>query len=129
MTTKQFDELFNDFFNMPTYYTKSNYNTYTPNKMTVDLQDDKLELAFSVVGHDPKNVDVTLTEDKVSIRAKKNKEDKSVTGQFASDIDETITLTKEYDGTTANAEIKNGLLIISIDKSEEQKPKKLSIKF
>jgi HSP20 family protein len=97
--------------------------------MTVDLQDDKLELAFSVVGHDPKNVDVTLTEDKVSIRAKKNKEDKSVIGQFASDIDETITLTKEYDGTTANAEIKNGLLIISIDKREEQKPKKLSIKF
>lgn len=129
MTTKEFDKLFNDFFSMPMYYTKSNYNTYTPKKMSVDLQDDKLELAFSVVGHDPKNVEVTLTEDKVSIRAKKNTEDKSVTGQFVSDIDETITLTKEYDGTTARAEIKNGLLLISIDKKEEQKPKKLSIKF
>lgn len=129
MTAKEFDKLFNDFFSRPMYYTKSNYNTYTPNKMTVDLQDDKLELAFSVVGHDPKNVEVTLTEDKVSIRAKKDKEDKSVTGQFVSDIDESITLTKEYDGTTAKAEIKNGLLLISIDKKEEQKPKRLSIKF
>jgi HSP20 family protein len=129
MTTHQFDKLFNDFFNMPTYYTKSSYNTYTPNKMAVDLQDDKLDLAFSVVGHDPKNVEVTLTEDKISIRAKKDKEDKSVNGQFVSDIDENITLTKEYDGTTAKAEIKNGLLLISIDKREEQKPKKLSIKF
>ncbi len=129
MTTKEFDKLLDEFFTTPLYYTKSNYNTYTPKKMAVDLQDDKLELAFSVVGHDPKNVEVTLTEDKVSIRAKKNTEDKSVTGQFVSDIDETITLTNEYDGTTARAEIKNGLLLISIDKREEQKPKKLSIKF
>lgn len=129
MTAKEFDKLFNEFFNMPMYYTNSTNSAYTPNKMTVDLQDDKLELAFSVVGHDPKNVEVTLTEDKVSIRAKKDKEDKSVTGQFVSDIEETITLTKEYDGTTARAEIKNGLLLISIDKKEEQKPKKLSIKF
>ena len=129
MTAKEFDKLFNEFFNMPNYYSNSTHRAYTPNKMTVDLQDDKLELAFSVVGHDPKNVEVTLTEDKVSIRAKKDKEDKSVTGQFVSDIEETITLTKEYDGTTARAEIKNGLLLISIDKKEEQKPKKLSIKF
>ena len=129
MTNKEFDKLLDEFFRMPMYYTKSNYNTYTPNKMTVDLQDDKLELAFSVVGHDPKNVEVTLTEDKVSIRAKKNTEDKSVTGQFVSDIDEVITLTKEYDGTTAKAEIKNGLLLITIEKKEEQKPKRISIKF
>jgi HSP20 family protein len=129
MTSKEFDKLFDAFFTSPNYYTNSTYRAYTPSRMTVDLQDDKLELAFSVVGHEPKNVDVTLTEDKVHIRAKKNTEDKSVTGQFVSDIDETITLTKEYDGTTAKAEIKNGLLLISIDKREEQKPKKISIKF
>jgi HSP20 family protein len=129
MTSNDFNKLLDEFFTTPLYYTKSNYNTYAPNKMTVDLQDDRLELAFSVVGHDPKNVEVTLTEDKVSIRAKKNTEDKSVLGQFVSDISETITLTKEYDGTTARAEIKNGLLFISIDKKEEQKPKRISIKF
>jgi HSP20 family protein len=129
MTSKEFDKLFNEFFNMPNYYSNLTHRSYAPSKMTVDLQDDKLELAFSVVGHDPKNVEVTLTEDKVSIRAKKDIEDKSVTGQFISDINETITLTKEYDGTTARAEIKNGLLLIGIDKREEQKPKKLSIKF
>jgi HSP20 family protein len=129
MTSREFDKLFDAVFNTPNYYSNSTSRTYTPSKLAVDLQDDKLELAFSVVGHEPKNVEVTLTEDKVHIKAKKDTEDKSVTGQFVSDIEETITLTKEYDGTTARAEIKNGLLLISIDKREEQKPKKLSIKF
>ena len=129
MTSREFEKLFDAFFNTPNYYSNSTHRVYTPSRMTVDLQDDKLELAFSVVGHEPKNVEVNLTEDKVHIRAKKDTEDKSVTGQFVSDIEETISLTKEYDGTTAKAEIKNGLLLISIDKREEQKPKKLSIKF
>jgi HSP20 family protein len=129
MTNRDFDKLFDDFFNVPLYYTKSKYSTYTPNKLAVDLQDDKLQLAFSVIGHDPKNVDVSLTVDTIHIKAKKDPSDKSVTSQFISDIDEALTLTKEYDGTTATAEIKNGLLFISIDKKEDQKPKKLSIKF
>jgi HSP20 family molecular chaperone IbpA len=35
----------------------------------------------------------------------------------------------EFDGLTAKAEIKNGLLHIVVDKKEDQKPKKLEIKF
>lgn len=127
LTTNEIDKLFNDFFK-PYSYENRNYS-YTPYKLAVDLQDDKLDLAFSVIGHDPKNVEVTLTESKINIRAKKDKEDKSAASQFIKDIEETITLTKEYDGTTAKAEIKNGLLLITVDKKEEQKPKRLSIKF
>jgi len=127
LTTNEIDKLFNDFFK-PYSYSNRNY-TYSPNKLAVDLQDEKLDLAFSVIGHDPKNIEVTLTESKINIRAKKDKEDKSAASQFISDIEETITLTKEYDGTTAKAEVKNGLLLITVDKKEEQKPKKLSIKF
>ena len=44
-------------------------------------------------------------------------------------INEEIKITDEFDGLTAKAEIKNGLLHIVVDKKEDQKPKKLEIKF
>jgi len=105
------------------------YTSYVPTKAAVELKDDKLEFALSVIGHDPKNVEVSLTQDKINIRAKADTEDKSVYGQFVKNIDETLNLTKDYDGTTASAEIRNGILKIVVDKKEEQKPKKISIKF
>jgi HSP20 family molecular chaperone IbpA len=36
---------------------------------------------------------------------------------------------KDYDGTTAEASIENGLLTILLDKKEERKSKKVKIKF
>jgi HSP20 family protein len=129
MTHNQFDKLLNDFFNTPIIKDSNRYQTYTPAKMAVEFEGDSLELAYSVIGHDPKNVEVSLTQDVIYIKAKKNTEDKSPSNQFVKDIDEAINLSKEYDGTTAFAEIKNGILTISIDKKEEQKPKKINIKF
>ena len=126
MTNAEFNKLFDDFFWTP---TPNRSYTYTPSKMAVDMVDDKLEIAYLVVGHDPKNVEVSLTQDKINIRAKADTEDKSVYGQFVKNIDETLNLTKDYDGTTASAEIRNGILKIVVDKKEEQKPKKISIKF
>jgi HSP20 family protein len=105
------------------------YTSYAPTKAAVDLQDDKLDLALSVIGHEPKNVEVNLTESQINIKATKDKENKNVANQFVFDIDETLNLSKEFDGLTAKAEIKNGILTISVEKREAQKPKKLSIKF
>jgi len=126
MTNVEFNNLVDEFFNFPR--TNKSY-TYTPTKMAVDVVDDKLEIAYLVVGHDPKNVEVSLTVDKITIRAKADAEDKSAYGQFVKNIDETLNISKEFDGTTANAEIRNGILKITIDKREEQKPKRISIKF
>jgi len=126
-----YDKLFNNFFNepLPKWNSGSSTASYSTNKCAVELKDDKLELAFSVIGHDPKNVEVQLTADKIYIKAKKNVEDKSVIGQFLTNIEEEIKITEDFDGLSAKAEIKNGLLYISIDKKEEQKPKKINIKF
>lgn len=129
-----YNKLFDTFFEepFPKWTGTSTINKptqYSPNKCAVELKEDKLELAFSIVGHNPKDVDVQLTADKIFIKAVKNKEDKSVIGQFTTDINEEIKITDEFDGLSAKAEIKNGLLHIIIDKKEDQKPKKLEIKF
>jgi len=129
MTNNQFDKLLNDFFNAPIIKDTNRYQSYSPSRLALEFEGDTLELAYSVIGHDPKNVEVSLTQDVIYIKAKKNVEDKSPSNQFVKDIDEAINLSKEYDGTTAFAEIKNGILTISIDKKEEQKPKKINIKF
>ena len=127
MTNAEFNKLFDDLFFWTPTDNKS--YTYTPSRMAVNMVDDKLEIAYLIVGHDPKNVEVSLTEDKIRICAKKDAEDKSAYGQFVKNIDETINVSKEFDGTTATAEIRNGILNIVIDKREERKPKKISIKF
>jgi len=129
MTHNEFDKLLNEFFNVPVIKDTNRYKAYTPSKLALEFEGDKLELAFSVIGHDPKNVEVSLTQDIIYIKAKKNQEDKSAANQFVHNIEEAINLSKEYDGTTAIAEIKNGILTISIDKKEEQKPKKINVKF
>lgn len=129
-----YNKLFDNFFEEPlpkwTGTTTTNTTTkYSPNRCAVELKEDKLELAFSIIGHNPKDVEVQLTADKIFIKATKNKEDKSVIGQFVNDINEEIKISDEFDGLTAKAEIKNGLLHIVVDKKEDQKPKKLEIKF
>lgn len=123
------DKFLEDWVKDPWMAEPKKYTSYVPTKAAVDLKDDRLDLALSVIGHDPKNVEVNLTEGQINIKATKDKENKDVANQFVFDIDETLNLSKEFDGLTAKAEIKNGILTISVEKKEAQKPKKLSIKF
>jgi HSP20 family molecular chaperone IbpA len=129
MTYYNLEKMLNEFIKDPWMAEPKKYTSYVPTKAVVDLKDDRLELALSVIGHDPKNVEVNLTEDQINIRATKDKENKEVGNQFVFDIDETLNLSKEYDGLSATAEIKNGVITIIVEKKEAQKPKKLSIKF
>jgi len=103
--------------------------TFVPSKFAVDVKDEKAHIALSVLGHDPKNIEINCYEDKIEIKAKKEtKEDKTPFDELVANIDERITLGKDLDGRSAKAEFKNGILTLVIDKREESKPKKVSIK-
>lgn len=107
-----------------------NYSrTYVPSKFAVDVKDDKAYIALSVLGHDPKNIEINCYEDKIEIKAKKEgKEVETPFEQLVANIDERITLGKDLDGRNAKAEIKNGILQIVVERKEESKPKKLTLK-
>jgi HSP20 family molecular chaperone IbpA len=124
-----YKSLFNDvdsiFDVTPSYWINSKLSS----NVLYKVEKDKLEIAISVLGHDPKNVEVELTTDKIFVKAEKNKEDKSLKNSFLSDVSETLKLHSDFDGLTANAKIENGILHIVVEKKEESKPKKLSIKF
>lgn len=101
--------------------------TYVPSKFSVEVKDDKAFIALSVLGHDPKNIEINCYEDKIEVKAKKG-EDKTPFTELVANIDERITLGKDLDGRSAKAEIKNGILTFIVERKEESKPKKLTLK-
>ena len=121
MYTIDYSKLFEEFFNEP------KTTTYVPNKFAVDIKDESATIALSVLGHDPKDIEINCFEDKIEIKAKKIGEDKeNPFNQLISDIEERIQVGKNFDGKKAKAEIKNGILLITIERKEESKPKKLT---
>jgi HSP20 family protein len=121
--SKLFDELFNE-----TNTTWENHSTtFVPSKFAVDVKDEIATIALSVLGHDPKNIDISCYEDKIHVKAKKE-EGNETFNKIVADIDETIRVSKVFDGTKAKADIKNGILLITLEKREEAKPKKLTLK-
>ena len=121
----EFDRLFEELFRVDTPKT----TTYVPSKFAVDIKEDTATLALSVIGHDPKDIEINCFEEKIEIKAQKIQEDKeNPFNQLISDIEERITIGKNFDGRKAKAEIKNGILLITIERKEESKPKKLTPK-
>ena len=118
-----YSKLFEEFFNEP------KTTNYVPNKFAVDIKDESATIALSVLGHDPKDIEINCFEDKIETKAKKTKEDNDHPfNQLVSDIEERINVGKNFDGRKAKAEIKNGILLITIERKEESKPKKLTLK-
>ena len=118
-----YSKLFEEFFNEP------KTTTYVPNKFAVDIKDEVASIALSVLGHNPEDIEINCFEDKIEIKAKKTQEDKeSPFNQLVSDIEERIQVGENFDGKKAKAEIKNGILLITLERKEESKPKKLTPK-
>jgi HSP20 family molecular chaperone IbpA len=120
-------KLFEDFYEdtTPTWKTST---SYSPSKFAVEVKDDTAVMALSVIGHNPKDIEINCFVDKIEVKAKKETDSDSPFYQLTANINETITLGKDLDGTKSTAEIKNGILLISVDKKDESKPKKLPIK-
>jgi HSP20 family protein len=124
-----FDKVLESIFerNSPVWENKS--ATFVPSKFAVEVKDDKAFIALSVLGHDPKNIEINCYEDKIEVVAKREvKEEKSAIDQLIGNIKETISLGKDLDGRNAKAEIKNGILSIVVERKETSKPKKLTLK-
>ena len=123
MYTINYSKLFEEFFDEP------KTTTYVPNKFAVDIKDESATIALSVLGHNPDDIEINCFEDKIEIKAKKTHEDiEHPFNQLVSDIEERIQIGKNFDGRNAKAEIKNGILLITIERKEESKPKKLTPK-
>jgi HSP20 family protein len=125
MYTSNINSLFDLFENeLPSYYKLATSKSCITGYDVKQLEDGKQQLTLSVLGHDVKNIKLEVTEDRVTIKAKKEEG----SSPLVEDIDTTFSVGKDYDGTKTEAKFSNGLLILTIDKKEERKSKSISIK-
>ena len=125
MYTSNLQSLFDLFeTELPATYASRTYNSSITNYDVTQLEDGRQQLTLSVLGHDVKNIKLDVTEDKVTIKSKKEEGSSSL----VKDIDATFSVGKDYDGTKVEAKFFNGLLIVTIDKKEERKSKSVQIK-
>ena len=118
------ENLFNDLsplgksnWDNPIEYNEGNYSIAT-------LEDGRQELIVNVVGHNPKDVDVDVTEGNITIKAETKK-----VNAVVSNINLRFKVGKDFDGATSEASIENGVLTIVMDKKEERKSKKIKVRF
>jgi HSP20 family molecular chaperone IbpA len=116
---KLIDELTKDSFKTPK--RSSNFNSVE----VEPLEDGKQRVTINTTGHNPKNITLEATEDEITIKATKEEG----TSSFVKDIDLTLTLGTDYDGTKTDAKFENGLLTLLIDKKVERKSKTLRITY
>ena len=118
------ENLFNDLsplgksnWENPIEYNEGNYSIAT-------LEDGRQELIVNVVGHNPKDVDVDVNEGNITIKAEAKK-----VNAVVRNINLRFKVGKDFDGTTSEASIENGVLTIVMDKKEERKSKKIKVRF
>jgi HSP20 family protein len=124
MYTANLKNLLNYFENQELPSWKSHYKSSITEYDVKTLEDEKIQLTLSVLGHAPEDITLEVTDDKVSVKATK-KEDAS---SLVQDIDATFSIDKTYDTSKVDAKFTNGLLTITIGKKEEKKAKKVTIK-
>jgi HSP20 family molecular chaperone IbpA len=120
-TLTSFDNLLNELTRQPLTTPTRTYGTFE-----VDvLEDGKQSVTINTLGHNPKDITVDVTDEEITIVAKK----KEGTSRFVRDIDLTLTVGKDYDGTKTEAKFENGLLVLTIDKKINKKAKSLKISY
>lgn len=126
-TITTFNDLIDDvFFNEPIF--KRSRKSYTESHRNFDvdvLENGKQKVTINTTGHNPKDIKVDVTETEIKIVSKKDEK----SSRFVSDIDLTLTVGTDYDGTKTEAKFENGLLTLLIDKKADKKSKSLKISY
>ena len=102
--------------------------------INVWTSDDKLLVTAELPGVDPKNINVSVLGEQLSIDYEHKKEELGE-GQVyhrrersAGHVLRTFRLPYEVDGTKVSAKCKNGILSIELPRAEQSKPHKISVK-
>ena len=101
----------------------------------IDEQDDKYVIKADLPGVEKKDIDVKLENGMLSIRGEKRTESETDKGgkhhrreRFYGTFARSFTLPDSVDADRVDAAYKDGVLTLSIPKTEETKPKSIDIK-
>jgi len=125
-TINTFNDFIEDvFLESPFQRTRKTWTNVNGNFDVTTLENGKQQVTVNTTGHNPKDIKVDVTDTEIKIISKKDEN----TSRFVSDIDLTLTVGKDYDGTKTEAKFENGLLTLLIDKKADKKSKSLKISY
>lgn len=105
-------------FNFDTYYSK------VPGLYEAKVTDEGvLQISINALGHDKKNIVLDVTETHIKVKSEKPEN----ASTFVRDLNLSYKVGEEFDGTTTKATFDNGLLILTVDKKEERKAKRIKL--
>lgn len=119
------NSLLDDFFYQPSNL-RFNYDYYSKVSGLYEAKvtdEGVLQISINALGHDKKNIILDVTE--THIKVKSEKPENSST--FVQDLNLSYKVGEEFDGTTTKATFDNGLLILTVDKKEERKAKRIKL--
>jgi HSP20 family protein len=133
---REMNRVFDDFFrglDFSTFDRVGSFGSFTP---SIDLRQDEKEVLIKaeLPGLDEKDVEVTLTEDTLTIRGEKKEEkEEKEKGYWQREtrygsFHRSIALPTGINTDKANARFKNGVLTVSLPLHEEAKAKEKKIK-
>lgn len=124
-----FDKFFDNFFEGD----EADENVRT---MMIDLVENEkdYQIKADLPGIEKKNVNISIDNNNLVIEANRNEKKEEKKGsyyrceRYSGNYKRSIALTEQCDATSINAEFKNGVLTITIPKTEPEPAKKIEIK-
>ncbi|HSB04211.1 MAG TPA: Hsp20/alpha crystallin family protein [Thermodesulfobacteriota bacterium] len=129
----EMDRLWDSFFETEGVKRKGDVGTWMPN---LDLSETKNEIIVKaeIPGLDPKDIDISLSEGVLTIKGEKKQEKEEKDSNFHlversyGSFTRLVRLPKEVKGEKISASYKDGVLKITLPKSEEAKKKEIKIR-
>ena len=95
----------------------------------VKQNEDSFELAFNLLGHPKENISIDIEGNTLSIKAEtSHTEEGSILQKLVSPFNHSVRIPIDYEISKTTADVDLGILLITIPKKEEAKPKKISVK-
>ncbi len=127
-----FDRMMEDFFSTDTRLSEPVSNLIP--LMNIEELKDAYKISLEIPGMEKDDIDIQLKDNVLTISGEKKEESKSEEGTFYrrerrfGKFVRSVSLPNDVNAEKIEAEYKNGVLTLTLPKTEEAKPKKIAVK-
>ncbi|MBI9105713.1 MAG: Hsp20/alpha crystallin family protein [Spirochaetales bacterium] len=125
----------NDLFNVDRYPSSSGlFDRNVSPAMDVFEDEQAFNISCELPGIEQEEVEISIAANVLTIKGSKNDEKEANSGKYyrretwSGTFQRTLSLPVSVDINKIEAELKNGILLVTIPKTEEAKPKQISVK-
>lgn len=128
--------ILDDFFATPALLDSFLGGPFTSKDISVDVweEGDTFHIKMALPGVDKDDVQIEVTDESITVKGHTKKEEKSDKDKkyyyktLETSFEQTFNLPGKVDADKAEASYKDGILTLSLPKSEDTKPKKIEVK-